>query len=285
MERIDDRHVFWNFKGAGEYSDQKFLMSTPFVITAIVVLYLWFVIKFGPELMKKRPPFKLEKVLLVYNAVQVMISCYIFQLGFRFLINNGMWNTRCLSETEEFRKQVVDGSHYYFLAKVVELLDTVFFVLRKKQKQVTFLHVYHHAMMASLVWAIVKYNRTDITVFLGVINSLVHVVMYGYYGLSVFPSLTKYLWWKKYITMMQLIQFSLMFIHTIVTHMVSECRPSEALLITVCFNTVLFMYLFGDFYVKSYIKKYNRKDIVNAGKVISNSTNVTNYHKLAMKIH
>lgn len=36
---------------------------------------------------------------------------------------------------------------FYYMCKLIELLDTVFFVLRKKQNQVTFLHVYHHTMM------------------------------------------------------------------------------------------------------------------------------------------
>jgi hypothetical protein len=38
-----------------------------------------------------------------------------------------------------------------------------------------------------------------------VLNSAVHVVMYAYYGLSVIPSLRDKLWWKKYITMFQLV--------------------------------------------------------------------------------
>ena len=38
------------------------------------------------------------------------------------------------------------------------------------------------------------------------INSAVHVLMYSYYGLSAFgPRFQKYLWWKKYITKIQLV--------------------------------------------------------------------------------
>jgi hypothetical protein len=41
-----------------------------------------------------------------------------------------------------------------------------------------------------------------------VINSFIHVVMYSYYALSSLgPNVQKYLWWKKYITIMQLWQF------------------------------------------------------------------------------
>lgn len=43
------------------------------------------------------------------------------------------------------------------MLKLVELLDTVFFVLRKKQNQVSFLHVYHHTIMAVFTWGYLKY--------------------------------------------------------------------------------------------------------------------------------
>ena len=37
-------------------------------------------------------------------------------------------------------------------------------------------------------------------------NSFVHVVMYAYYGLSaVGPQMRPYLWWKRYITKLQLV--------------------------------------------------------------------------------
>ena len=39
----------------------------------------------------------------------------------------------------------------YYINKYIELLDTIFFVMRKKWNQVTFLHVYHHAIMP--IWA------------------------------------------------------------------------------------------------------------------------------------
>ena len=37
------------------------------------------------------------------------------------------------------------------------MLDTVFFVLRKKNNQISFLHVYHHATMFPIRWMGIKW--------------------------------------------------------------------------------------------------------------------------------
>jgi hypothetical protein len=40
-------------------------------------------------------------------------------------------------------------------------------------------------------------------------NSFIHVVMYTYYGLAAMgPSIQPYLWWKKYLTKLQVSFFS-----------------------------------------------------------------------------
>ena len=42
--------------------------------------------------------------------------------------------------------------------------------------------------------------------FIGMLNSFVHIFMYGYYALaSLGPQMHRYLWWKRYLTIMQLV--------------------------------------------------------------------------------
>ena len=118
----------------------------------------------------------------------------------------------------------------YYICKITELLDTVFFVLRKKQNQITFLHLYHHTLMPICGFIGLKYfagelrwndrsqwELTNNCVFhdivlgghgtlLGLINSFIHVIMYTYYLLAAMgPQMQKYLWWKKYLTIMQIV--------------------------------------------------------------------------------
>jgi len=94
----------------------------------------------------------------------------------------------------------------YYIAKITELLDTVFFVLRKKQRQISFLHLYHHTLMPVCAFIGVKYFAGGHGTLLGFINSFIHIIMYAYYLLSAMgPAVQKYLWWKKYITILQIV--------------------------------------------------------------------------------
>lgn len=53
------------------------------------------------------------------------------------------------------------------------------------------------------------------TAFFGAtINSSIHVLMYGYYGLAALgPHMQKYLWWKKYLTIIQMVGILSFFMH------------------------------------------------------------------------
>ena len=54
--------------------------------------------------------------------------------------------------------------------------------------------------------------------FSAFLNAGVHTFMYLYYLLAALgPEVQKYLWWKKYLTRMQMIQFVLVFLHSIQT--------------------------------------------------------------------
>lgn len=96
--------------------------------------------------------------------------------------------------------------------------------------------------------------------------------MYGYYFLAALgPSVTPYLWWKKYLTRVQLIQFAVVFGHSLQL-VVRECDYPKHLVACMCLNTLVFMVLFSNFYRKSYV----RKD--NADRCITKSTTMYSSH-------
>ena len=107
------------------------------------------------------------------------------------------------------------------------MFDTVFFVLRKKNAQLTFLHVYHHSTMFCLWWIGVKYVPGGSSFLGAMCNCYVHVLMYSYYFLAACgPSVRKWLWWKKYLTMMQMAQFCFALIMGI-NALRQDLRPRE----------------------------------------------------------
>ncbi|NXD24613.1 ELOV7 protein, partial [Spelaeornis formosus] len=135
------------------------LMSSPFPTTFIIGTYVYFVTSLGPKLMENKKPFELRQIMTFYNFSVVALSLY---MTYEFLMSG--WATGY-----SFRCDIVDYSRsptalrmvrtcwLYFFSKFIELLDTVFFVLRKKNNQVTFLHVFHHSIMPWTWWFGVKF--------------------------------------------------------------------------------------------------------------------------------
>lgn len=146
-------------------------------------------------------------------AILLFFVIYIFHgitqaLQYVYTINNG-YSLLCEPVDWSWNKVpmiIANGCHTYFLLKVVDLLDTVFFVLRKKDNQITFLHLYHHTGMVILTWNATKFFPGGHSVFTGFLNSIIHIVMYSYYLVSAFqPQYKNNIWWKKYITQMQIV--------------------------------------------------------------------------------
>lgn len=79
--------------------------------------------------------------------------------------------------------------------------------------------------------------------------------MYFYYFLAALgPCYKKYLFWKKYMTWLQLIQFGVMLIYlTVLTFM--NCKLHGSLTIFFFTNTLIFLCLFANFYRNAYGSK------------------------------
>lgn len=57
------------------------------------------------------------------------------------------------------------GCWWYYFSKFTEFFDTIFFVLRKKNSQVSKLHVIHHGVMPLSVWFGVKFSPGKYTLY------------------------------------------------------------------------------------------------------------------------
>lgn len=141
--------------------------------------FFFFCIQFA-SYMEKRKPYQLKGILAVYNMFQVAACCYlihgvstfnpkIVDLILKHLCQKLLhtdstviqfWKCHSVNyKPDDFKAvTILQYTYLVFLLKLVELVETVFFVLRKKDKQISKLHVYHHVSTACLCWIMVKYN-------------------------------------------------------------------------------------------------------------------------------
>ncbi|KAF8782363.1 Elongation of very long chain fatty acids like protein [Argiope bruennichi] len=93
----------------------------------------------------------------------------------------------------------------------------------------------------------------------GVTNSIVHIVMYTYYGLAAIgPEVQKHLWWKEYLTRMQILQFIVIILFVTVILPITGCTPTKhGIYIDIAF-ALIFLSLFINFYTKTYKKSLDK---------------------------
>ena len=266
MERIVDFYD-WMVERGDERVENWLLMKDPLPIAIIFVLYLVMIFT-GPRVMKNRQPWNLKLILIVYNSALVFLSIYMF---YEFVISSTLANYSYVCQPVDYSRselamRMASVCWWFFFSKVIELLDTLFFILRKKNNQISFLHVYHHCTMIINWWLGANYIAGGQSFFVAMANSFVHIFMYTYYALSAFgPHMQKYLWWKRYLTTMQLTQFVAIIIHTstniVKNKLLDGCDYPQGFNYIVVFYSFTLILLFGNFYRKSYRKSsYKKKE-------------------------
>ncbi|EDQ85417.1 uncharacterized protein MONBRDRAFT_34287 [Monosiga brevicollis MX1] len=236
-----------------------FLMSSPVPTMALTVLYLAFVF-IGRIVMKNRKPFELRGPILVYNAVLVALNAWIcFELVDSFIKENMSFKCNGVNTDPNNKnsKRIAVAIWWYYFSKCIEFLDTVFFVLRKKDEQISFLHLFHHSTMFNLWWMGVRWVPGGTSTISAAINSGVHIIMYTYYALAAIPAMRPHLWWKRYLTQVQLTQFFVIFGSTsmaLVETRAGRCNFYEWMGWANLLYMILMISLFSLFYTKAYSK-------------------------------
>ncbi|XP_042216495.1 elongation of very long chain fatty acids protein 4-like isoform X2 [Homarus americanus] len=240
------------------------LMSSPLPTLGFMTAYLTMV-KIGPKIMASRPALQLRIPLIIYNLAVMLLNLYIgVELAVVSVRLQYSWFCQPVDySTNPDEMRIAAALWWYYFSKLVEFTDTLFFILRKKTNQLTFLHIYHHSTMFCLWWIGIKWVAGGSSFLAAMMNSFVHVIMYAYYGLSAFgPSLQKYLWWKKHITCIQLIQFAsagVLGARAIVVGCDFPLWMQYALVVYMS----SFIVLFGQFYVQAYRLKKKLKNSRN----------------------
>nr|XP_037276361.1 elongation of very long chain fatty acids protein AAEL008004-like [Rhipicephalus microplus] len=235
------------------------LVLNPLFVFPLVFCYLYFVKVAGPRWMKDRKPFDIINVVRFYNLVMVVVAAVFLYLHLKMTyLPGGRYNLWCQGMTGETDEELVRYYRYgwFFIAvRYADLLDTVFCVLRKKFNQITHLHVIHHTMVTVNVWYYALFAPEGQPALGLAMNAFVHVVMYFYYFLATLgPRVRKHLWWKKYLTTMQIAQFVIALIHISIPLFV-DCGFPKYIIITGGLQTLLMLCLFVNFYIKAYVQK------------------------------
>ncbi|XP_055058528.2 elongation of very long chain fatty acids protein 1a [Misgurnus anguillicaudatus] len=252
------------------------LMKSPVEMTVILLGYVFLVLHVGPRFMANRKPFHLNTTMIFYNFFMVAYNAYIV---YEFLMAG--WGTTytwrcdlCDPSSSPQALRMVRAAWLFYFSKYVELLDTMFFVLRKKHSQVTFLHIFHHSVMPwTWWWGITLTPVGGMGSFHALVNACVHVIMYSYYGLAAAgPRFQKYLWWKKYMTAIQLIQFVLVSVHISQYYFMEKCDYQVPIFIHLIWIYGMFFFvLFSNFWIQAYIRG-KRLPVSNEDKPKQNGT-------------
>ncbi|XP_017113545.1 elongation of very long chain fatty acids protein F isoform X2 [Drosophila elegans] len=229
------------------YADSKQLplASGPGPILIIITSYLLVVFKAGRKFMEHREPYNLRGVLKYYNMVQICYNMMMLLSPYKLSCMTVLPQDHPLKDWER------SISYAYYINKIVDLLDSVFCVLRKKYAQITFLHVFHHVLMPTAGYVIIRFQGYGGHLFLLCsFNVIVHVFMYGYYYSAIGGKTVR---WKRYLTLLQMMQFVLMFGHCAFTATQPECKASQGTLFLVSCSAAVMFVMFANFYVQCYM--------------------------------
>ncbi|KAF5375032.1 hypothetical protein D9758_000283 [Tetrapyrgos nigripes] len=223
------------------------LSTTPTVLSALIS---YLVVIFGIQAaMKNQPPRKLNALFQVHNVILSSGSLLLLVLMMEEIVpiiwKEGIFDGMCAPPSWTERMEFYYMINYYF--KYLELLDTVFLAFKKKPLGLVLARISSFRHRTPLLLPIEWENE----------------YYYYYYATAGGAKI----WWKKYLTMMQIIQFVIdLFVvyfgsynhfATAYTNLptVGDCAGSEDAALFGCGLLTSYLFLFINFYFQTYKKK------------------------------
>eukprot|EP00208_Stichococcus_sp_RCC1054_P003167 CAMPEP_0206135196 /NCGR_PEP_ID=MMETSP1473-20131121/528_1 /ASSEMBLY_ACC=CAM_ASM_001109 /TAXON_ID=1461547 /ORGANISM="Stichococcus sp, Strain RCC1054" /LENGTH=286 /DNA_ID=CAMNT_0053526959 /DNA_START=137 /DNA_END=997 /DNA_ORIENTATION=- len=221
----------------------------------------------GNAIMRQRAPFKLKGFSMLHNFAMFSLSLYMSiecirqsyrnfgwgaPGGFRLWCNQNDGGRPAATGFSDSGRALATVLWIHYVSKAWEFFDTWIMILKKNTRQISFLHVYHHATtFAPVWWAVVRYGPGGEAWFCCALNSAIHVLMYGYYFLATLGFKSTAV--KKAVTMSQMIQFCAFIAQGTWILYVKACYTPRLAPVFLVFQCVVFFVLFANFYQKTYI--------------------------------
>jgi hypothetical protein len=219
-------------------------------VPSVLLLARW--VKARPKLNTRW----VDAVSLVYNVIITLLSLLTCLAGLIPLAKRGIIlgpkYVLCDDDGTSMTGLLGLSGYVYYLTKYIELADTVFLCL--KRKNLGLLHVYHHAAMPIMSWLWVS-SGTIMLAWMVILNSFIHVFMYWYYFMA---DMGIQMWWKQHLTSAQIVQLVaglyLCFHWLYYRHWCGCVGSSTEVWVAIVLNVFLIT-LFVQFYVNSYLKE------------------------------
>lgn len=157
-------HDVWEEYGDPRVSSLPLMSGGPWIVIAITAAYVCFVKYIGPMMMSKRKPFDLRSTIFCYNIALVLLNGLFFTYSTiftKFGIRTWQCNPIDPSNYDHEMRFKLNLAWIFVMSKFVDLMDTIFFVFRKKYNQVSALHVIHHSLVPINCWLGFKYVPSE----------------------------------------------------------------------------------------------------------------------------
>jgi elongation of very long chain fatty acids protein 4 len=227
------------------YAEDLIVYTTKPCFMSVAFVGYYSMIYMLTKYMKNKAPYQLKVPMMIYNNAQILLNIYMVY-GLSTVISYPNIYGINLPYSSNLRYFVF----IHYLSKYIDYFDTLFIILRGKEKQqLSYLHVYHHSTIG-IIWGFLLYrgHGNGTAAFGCFINSVVHLIMYSHYLCT---SLGYNNPFKKYITRAQLSQFAICLIHSLIVICIEDVVPRRYALIELVYQTSMLV-LFSNFYIKSY---------------------------------
>ncbi|XP_076245359.1 very long chain fatty acid elongase AAEL008004-like [Calliopsis andreniformis] len=254
MDLLEMYH-YYMVEIADKRTNDWFLVGSFIPITLASLGYLYLVLDYGPRYMKDKPPYSLKRFIQFYDMFQIVINSLVVYHSF----DAGWYDDYffyCVIPDDSMNPKsykIATIIWCVMLVKLVDFIETFLFVLRKKNRQISFLHLYHHISTLALTWISTKYWPHGMSLTIILVNCGIHVVMYTYYLLASFgQKIQLYLQpFKPIITIAQMVQFVAMILYALQSAL-PQCHHQRILGSTIIVNLMINLVLFYNFYRKTY---------------------------------
>eukprot|EP00658_Telonema_sp_P-2_P065516 TRINITY_DN54737_c0_g1_i1.p1 TRINITY_DN54737_c0_g1~~TRINITY_DN54737_c0_g1_i1.p1 ORF type:complete len:638 (+),score=150.25 TRINITY_DN54737_c0_g1_i1:216-2129(+) len=189
----------------------KVWVSAPLIFT---VIYISFIRSFT-RYMENRPPIesRVYEAMVVYNLYQIVINgwcCAAIYYEVRHVLEMDIWGNEHDKHPRSYKLGFFIWVHYN--NKFVDMLDTVFIVIRKKYGQMTYLHYFQRIVLVWTWFYVCRYACGGDAYFGAMVHSGVSVFTYLYYFCR---QIGVYFPWKSGVTYLHMLQCIICAAHSV----------------------------------------------------------------------